>query len=80
MTVELLSKPACVQCNMTKRSFDKNGLEYSVTDLVQDANALALAKELGHMSAPVVLVKDADGTIVDHWSGFQPEKIAAIQA
>jgi glutaredoxin-like protein NrdH len=76
MVLELLSKPACVQCTATKRTFDSKGAEYKTTDLTQDADALAEAKGLGYMAAPVVLVRDAVGNLVDHWSGFRPEKIA----
>jgi len=76
MTVHLLSKPSCVQCTATKRILDSKSAEYTTTDLTQDPEALATAKELGHMAAPVVLIRDAANNIIDHWSGFRPEKIA----
>lgn len=76
MTLQLLSKPSCVQCKMTERTLDAKGAEYTEADLTQDAEALATAKGLGYMAAPVVLVRDAVGNLVDHWSGFRPEKIA----
>lgn len=75
MTIELLSKPACVQCNATVRALDKKGVEYTKTDMSQEVEALDLARSLGHQQAPVILIKDEDGTIVRHWSGFDPENI-----
>lgn len=80
MTIELLSKPSCVQCTASKRAFDNNGLEYSIIDMTQDEQALATAKGLGYMAAPVIVVRDSEGTIVDHFSGFNPEKIKALSA
>ena len=76
MTLELLSKPSCVQCTATKRTLDSKGAEYTTTDLTVDPDALATAKGLGYLAAPVVLIRDAANNIVDHWSGFRPEKIA----
>lgn len=73
----LLTKPACVQCNSTKRSADKKGLGYESVDisLPEGAEWYAKAKELGYMQAPVVIVRDLDGNIIDHWSGFRPDKL-----
>lgn len=80
MTVELLSKPACVQCDATHMTLDEMNVEYTTKDMSKDKDALALAKSFGFMQAPVVVVRDAAGAIVDKWSGFRPEKIAAIAA
>ncbi len=70
--VKVLSKPSCVQCTATYRKLDERGIEYEVTDITKDPEALELAKSLGHMSAPVVI------TDSDHWSGFRPDKIDAL--
>lgn len=72
MSVTVYTKPACVQCNMTYRALDKNGIDYTTVDITEDATALAHIKELGYLQAPVVI---ADG---DHWSGFQPDRINAL--
>lgn len=72
MTVTVLSKPACVQCTATYRQLDKFGIEYSVVDITEDAEAYALAKSLGHMSAPVVIAGE------QNWAGFQPARIEAL--
>ncbi len=73
MTITVLSKPSCVQCTATYRALDRKGIKYEVKDITADADALAQAKELGHMSAPVVVVS-ADG-FEDSWGGFRPDRI-----
>lgn len=72
MTITLYTKPACVQCDATKRALDKAGLTYVTVDLTQDAAALELVQQWGYRSAPVVSAGD------DHWSGFRPDKIKAL--
>ena len=72
MTVILYSKPACVQCDATKRALDKQGVAYTIIDLSEDAAAMELVTGLGYRQAPVVI---AGG---DHWAGFRPDKIGAL--
>ena len=72
MSITVYSKPNCVQCNATYRALDKQGLEYEVVDLTQDAEAMESVKALGYQQAPIVF---ADG---DHWAGFRPDKIKAL--
>jgi glutaredoxin-like protein NrdH len=74
MAITVYSKPSCVQCNATYRALDAKGIEYSVTDVSEDADALEHVKSLGYMQAPVVIT---DG---DHWSGFRPDKIDELAA
>jgi glutaredoxin-like protein NrdH len=74
MTITLLSKPGCVPCLATKRAFDSKGLEYEERDMSVDAEALDMAKSLGHMAAPVVIITETG----ENWSGFRPERIAAL--
>lgn len=70
---ELLSKDNCVQCNATKRALDNKGIEYRETNMSTDPSALARAKELGFLQAPVVIPE-----IGEPWSGFVPDKINAL--
>lgn len=75
--VVLYSKPACVQCDATKRKFKKKGLkegvDYTVVDVSQDAVALEFIKSLGYMQAPVVYVSKPESD--EHWSGFDVNEI-----
>ncbi|MGV9181952.1 glutaredoxin-like protein NrdH [Arcanobacterium canis] len=70
--ITVYSKPSCVQCNATKRSLMKLGLEFTEVDLTTDAQALESVQGLGYTSAPVVI---ANG---EHWSGYRPDKIKAL--
>ena len=68
------TKPACVQCEQTKKLLDRNGVEYSVVDITKDPEAYDKIIAMGFMAAPVVISGD------DSWAGFQPDKINAIAA
>ncbi|QUS35172.1 glutaredoxin-like protein NrdH [Falsirhodobacter algicola] len=72
MAVTLYSKPACVQCDATKRALDKQGVDYTIIDLSEDAAAMELVTGLGYRQAPVVIAGN------DHWAGFRPDKIGAL--
>lgn len=71
--VTVFSKPSCVQCTATYRALDSKGIEYTIRDMSEDADALAMVKELGYLQAPVVLTPDGE-----HWSGFRPDKIGQL--
>lgn len=72
MTVTVLSKNSCVQCNATYRLLDKEGVDYEVRNISTDEEALTLAMSLGYKSAPVVIAGE------NHWSGFRPDKIEEL--
>ncbi len=74
MTVTVYTKPSCVQCTATYRALDNKGIQYEVLDVSADEAALEQVKSLGYLQAPVVVTED------DHWSGFRPDKIAALTA
>ncbi|MCC3299459.1 glutaredoxin domain-containing protein [Arthrobacter caoxuetaonis] len=77
-TISLYSKPTgCQQCIAMKRSLNKTGVEYHVIDATTD-EARELLAGLGFMQAPVTLVHDADGNLIDSFSGFRPDKIEAF--
>lgn len=71
--VVVYSKPNCVQCDATYKALDKRGSDYTVIDITQDTAALAYVRKLGYLQAPVVVAG------ADHWSGFKPDKIAALR-
>jgi glutaredoxin-like protein NrdH len=70
--VTVYTLPACVQCDSTKRSLKKNNIPFQEVDLSQDPDALEMVRELGYTAAPVVMAGE------DHWSGFRPDKLAAL--
>lgn len=74
MSITIYTKPACVQCNATKKAFDRAGLDYELVDISVDDEARDYVMALGYLQAPVV---EVDG---EHWSGFRPERIKSLQA
>ena len=72
MSITLYTKPACVQCNATKKALDRAGLEYTSVDVTLDEEARDYVMALGYVQAPVV---EANG---EHWSGLRPERIKAL--
>lgn len=67
-------KPSCVQCDMTKRFMDKNGIDYDTVDITQDPAALEMILDMGFSSAPVVISDKGS------WAGFQPDKLNLLAA
>lgn len=77
-TVTVFSKDKCVQCNAVKKYLDLHGIEYDIRMMDEDDAALALAKELGYLQAPVVFVPAYAGQDATHFSGFNPLELAKI--
>jgi len=73
MTI-VYTKNNCVQCDMTKRYMDKNGIEYDTVDITENPEALEMILGLGFSSAPVVISDKGS------WAGFQPDKINLLAA
>ena len=73
MSITVYVKNGCVQCDMTKRTLDNANIDYDTVNLDENPEALTRVKQLGFLSAPVVI------TDTDAWAGFQPEKLATIQ-
>ena len=72
--VTVYTKPACPQCDATRRQLDRLGIAYDVVDLTTDTNARDYVMSLGHLQAPVVV------TDTDTWSGFRPDRCKALAA
>ncbi|WP_415880990.1 redoxin NrdH [Mycobacterium intracellulare] len=70
--VTLYTKPACVQCNATKKALDKQGIPYETVDISLDSEARDYVIALGYLQAPVVVAGN------DHWSGFRPDRIREL--
>lgn len=79
MTIELYSKPSCIQCTQSAKTLDKLGLSYTKTDVTVDETAYNFVTgELGYKAAPVLVIKDETGKVVNHWAGFQPDRLNAL--
>ena len=72
MKITVWVKPNCVQCNQTKKEFDKRGIIYQVRELNRNPKAVERFLELGLMAAPIV------ETDTKRWSGFRLDKIKSL--
>lgn len=72
MSVTVYTKPNCVQCDATKRTLDKLGVEYTTIDATADDAVYDMLIEKGFKAMPVVNAGD------EWWSGFNPEKISEL--
>jgi glutaredoxin-like protein NrdH len=70
--ITVYTKPACVQCDATKRHLNKLGLDYETIDITQDETALDKILDMGFKAAPVVITDN------DSWSGYNPDKINGL--
>lgn len=70
--ITLYSKPNCPQCSMTARTLDRQGVAYEVIDVSQNPEAAAQVQAWGYRQVPVVHTGD------EHWSGFRPDRLAAL--
>ena len=82
--ITVYSKPRCPQCDATARLLNRMGAPYTKVDVTEDDVAYAFVKQLGYQQAPVVVVRDLhkeeSDNIVEHWSGFRPDRIKRAAA
>jgi glutaredoxin-like protein NrdH len=72
MKITVWELPNCVQCNQTKKEFDKRGIIYTTRKLTPKAVDKFLA--LGLTSAPIVETDDR------RWSGFRLNRITSLES
>ena len=73
--ITVYSTPSCQQCRLSYLALDAKGLTYEVVDVTENSAALAYVRELGYLTAPVVVVSEHD-----HWNGFRPDQINRVAA
>ncbi len=78
MTVEVFSKSGCVACRQSMKTLDRLGVPYAHKNIEEDEAAYNKVKSLGFMQAPVIIVTDEAGRVVNSFSGYQPEKLEAL--
>lgn len=72
MKITVWTLPNCVQCNQTKKEFDKLGITYQVRELNRNPRAVERFRELGLLAAPIVETDDR------RWSGFRLNRIRSL--
>lgn len=74
-TITVYSKPACVQCDATKRWLNKRSIPYDLVDITKSPKDAEAIKALGFQQAPVVIVSTGDPETDLMWSGFEPNNL-----
>lgn len=77
-TLTVHTKPACVQCDATKRDLNRRGVRYDTVDVTRDEDAYNTVVALGYAAVPVVTVTGRDGAHLQDWNGYRPDLIAAL--
>lgn len=80
MQVTMLTTPECVQCRLTAQQLDRHGIAYQVIDVTESEAALAWAQEHDFFAAPIVVIGDMGSEDFAAWTGFRPDRIAALAA
>lgn len=75
-TVIVYTKPACPECDATKRRLRNLDVEFSELSILVPA-ALDFVKGLGYLAAPVVVVREGE-RVVEHWSGYKDGRCKAL--
>lgn len=70
--VLVLTKPACQQCDATKRWLRKNLIPFGEASVL-DEEVLPLVREAGLQSAPVVISE------AGVWGGFRPDLLSKLK-
>jgi len=71
--ITVYTKPACAQCEATRKYLERHEIAYDTVDLAADDQARDyVVNTLGYISAPVVVAGD------EHWVGFKPDRIRAL--
>lgn len=78
LEITLYSKEHCVQCTASARKLNELNVAFGHEDATTEAN-LEFIRTLdsGYSRAPIMTVVE-DGVIVDHWSGYRPDKIEEL--
>lgn len=73
--ITLYTKNKCVQCDRTKKWLDKNDVTYKTINMDDSPADLEAVKELGFLTAPVVIVSTGDPETEIMWGGFIPDNL-----
>ena len=72
MNITVWTTTQCVQCQMTKKEFDRRGIRYDEMALEQHPDKLEEFKAKGLLQAPIV---ETDTKV---WTGFRIDKIKSL--
>lgn len=77
-TVHVLTLPSCGPCSSVLGAYHRGGVPAEPRDMSTDDRAADLARSLGYAGSPITVVFDENGTIVDHFKDYRPERIREV--
>lgn len=80
MNVLVVSKPGCQPCLATERKLAQLGLNHEIVDMTVDDTYVDDCIALGYQQTPVVLVRNEHDEIIEHWSGYRPDRLVRLVA
>lgn len=72
MKITVWTLPNCVQCDQTKKTLNKMGIEYEEKALMDNPEQVEIFRQQGFVAAPIVT------TDRKTWSGFRLDKIKSL--
>lgn len=86
--INVYGKPNCVQCDRTVKILQDSSTPFNYFDVTEDLGAHRFITNLGYKQAPVVVVGPRESmvkkmgalTVVESWSGLDPDRIKAAIA
>lgn len=77
--ITVYEKNNCVQCKQSKKLLDKLNLKYNTVNVEEDPKAYDyVVTTLGYKAAPVIVVKNDEGQVLQTWSGFNVEALNSL--
>lgn len=73
MKFKIYHTPGCQKCKLTDRKLKASGLDSTLIPITEEL--ISYMRSKGMISAPLVRVTDADGTLIDEWSDMNVAKI-----
>lgn len=68
--ITVYSKPNCMYCNFAKQYLKDNNIKFKEINVFEDDNALAMLRDAGYQTMPVVSING------EYHTGFRPDLLA----
>ena len=76
MKVTVYTQVQCGLCRATRHALESRGVPFTAVNVMESAASLEKIKGLDYLTVPVVIVED--GSEIEHWGGFQMDRIADL--
>ena len=76
MKVTVYTQVQCGLCRATRHALESRGVPFTAVNVTESAASLEKIKGLDYLTVPVVIVED--GSEIEHWGGFQMDRIADL--